>query len=125
MCGVVSLDLAKAFDTVNHARLLYKLECYGFKYGARSWFDSYLSNRSQCTIVGDDLSSPKWIRCGVPQGSILGPLLFICYINDLQQHCLATKLYMYADDSALVSSNCDPEVVSECLQADRGPLHSM
>ncbi len=103
---VVSVeDLARAFDTVDHARLLYKLECYGFRYGMRKWF-------------GDDLSSPRQVKCWVPQGSILGPLLFICYINDLQQHCHDTKLYMNADDSTLVSVDLEPNVVSNNSQTD-------
>ena len=85
---------------------------------------SYLSNRVKYTMVDDHLSSPEQIRCGVPQGSILGPLLFICYINDLQQHCTDTKPYLYADDSALVCCDLDPNVISSKLQNDLNSLNS-
>ena len=124
VCGVVSLDLAKAFDTVDHKILVDKLQALGFRYGAKTWFQSYLSDRCQQTIVEGHLSSPKQINCGVPQGSILGPLLFICYINDLVNHCHFCKPYLYADDSALCYVDPDPKTVDICLQADLDRLSS-
>ena len=79
-CGVF-VDLEKAFDTVNHQILISKLKHYGLKDPAISWFSSYLSNRSQKVNLNGQTSDSRSVSCGVPQGSILGPLLFLIYIN--------------------------------------------
>ena len=100
----VFLDLAKAFDTVSHHILLKKLNMYGIKGRTHDWFSSYLSNRmQQCTVEGC-FSKPLPLSCGVPQGSILGPLLFIIYINDLPFSLSNSKPRMYADDTILSAS---------------------
>eukprot|EP00732_Lithocolla_globosa_P006391 Lithocolla_globosa_v1_NODE_7403_length_951_cov_28.435268.p1 type:complete len:155 gc:universal NODE_7403_length_951_cov_28.435268:325-789(+) len=97
-CGIgIFIDLAKAFGTVNHSILIEKLRIYGFS----TLLTSYLSDRTQTVVIDGKKSQPRLIKCGVPQGSILGPFLFIVYINDLPNamtHCNAT---MFADDTTL------------------------
>ena len=96
------IDFSKAFDLVDHSILLHKLENYGIRGTALNWFKSYLSNRQQFVTINTYESTPKSMTYGVPQGSILGPLLFIIYINDLPQICELAKFIMYADDANII-----------------------
>ena len=107
--GTVFLDLSKAFDLVNHKLLLHKLAAYKFSHNSLSWFESYLTNRTQEVHVSGKLSEPKLISPGVPQGSVLGPLPFLVYINDLPLAITCCALDLFADDATLSSS--DPSVL--------------
>ena len=103
----VFLDLSKAFDTVNHNILLSKLYHYGIRGNAQLWFKSYLTDRVQCVKYNDELSAERAINIGVPQGSIMGPLLFIIYVNDLPNVVPKLKSILFADDTTLFSSGND------------------
>lgn len=100
----VYLDLARAFDTVNKDILLNKLSKYGVTGNALSLISSYLSDRKHCLKYKNSTSDTKNIHCGVPQGSILGPILFLLYINDLPKACEEAKFLLFADDTAILYS---------------------
>ena len=113
--GVLFLDLKKAFDMVNHEILLSKLKLSDLKARAVNWVWSYLGGRLQVTKVGGVKSPPPSMACGVPQGSILGPLLFIVYINDLPLQFPNHSIHLYADDTAITVSNVDPRIIEQQL----------
>lgn len=100
--AITLCDLSKAFDCVNHTLLLDKLERYGIRGKTLCLIQSYLKNRQQCVIIGENKSDFKTVEHGVPQGSILGPLLFIVYINDLSYYLVPEKCILFADDTTLV-----------------------
>ena len=101
LTGLIFIDLKKAFDTVDHEILLSKLQKYGINELEYDWFKSYLANRRQFCRVNGTSSNVEEINCGVPQGSCLGPLLFLIYINDLP-YCLKTSdVTIYADDTTI------------------------
>ena len=112
LVGLVLLDLQKAFDCVDHSILIEKLGRMGV--GSLDWFRSYLSDRKQCVAVDGVQSEFCAVNCGVPQGSILGPVLFLCYVNDMSIS-LGCHLSLYADDSTLVASGSDPVELGEYL----------
>ena len=95
------VDLTKAFDTVDHDILLYKLNHYGIRGHANRFFRSYLDNRKQFTLINGEQSTTSVVTCGVPQGSVLGPILFILYINDLYQAVGRDIARLFADDTGL------------------------
>ena len=97
-CGIF-VDLSKAFDTVNHNILLQKLDLYCFRGKANQLLESYLTNRKQFVELNNHRSSYKSITCGVPQGSVLGPLLFLIYINDMPNCCPSGNTRIFADDT--------------------------
>ena len=103
----VFIDLSKAFDTVDHSILLQKLEIYGVNDNEFSWFRSYLSNRYQFVQLDDIKSTKMKISCGVPQGSILGPLLFLIYVNDMHLSVPLLNAIMFADDTNLFTPEKD------------------
>jgi hypothetical protein len=98
----VFLDLAKAFDTVDHTILLGKLECYGIRGVMNEMFKQYLSNRTQYVKIRNEMSDPRTIEFGVPQGTILGPVLFLVYINDIFDSEVCGTLISFADDTAIL-----------------------
>ena len=133
MLLVLFLDLSRAFDTVDHNILLDKLDHYGIR-GCALPFKSYLSRRLQYVTYNGSQSSQQMIKCGVPQGAILGPLLFLIYINDLCIVCKSTEPVLFADDTNLFSSgsnaisledgvNNDLAIIDEWLNVNKLSLN--
>ena len=118
LVGLVFIDLKKAFDTVDHDILCKKLAHYGVQHRELSWFKSYLTNRKQfCRVNGVD-SDFGDIEVGVPQGSCLGPLLFLIYINDLPQAVRDSTVSMFADDTSLCHQSNDLTQLTEAINND-------
>ena len=113
--GVIMLDLRKAFDLISHECLLEKLRIYQCDDNSSKWFRSYLTGRTQQTAIKGHLSETAVITAGVPQGSILGPLLFILYMNDLPLH-IDNNIDMFADDSTLYTTGHNVAEIQRSLQ---------
>ena len=114
----VFLDFSKAFDTVDHDILSDKLDHYGIRGCALSWFKSYLSCRTQYVTYDGSEYNRQMIKCGVPQGSIWGPLLFLIYINDLCTVCKNTIPVLFADDTNLFSNGLDATGIQDGVNHD-------
>ena len=114
----IFLDLAKAFDTVNHEILLLKMYHYGVRGTAHKWFQSYFSNRKQCVDVKGNLSEFDSIEHGVAQGSILGPLLFLIYINDIINSSSYVRFLLFADDTSIFCSDKDPKQLKKIVNQE-------
>ena len=104
------VDLKKAFDTVDHGILLKKLSHYGIRGIPNEWFCSYLTKRKQYVIIGNQVSNLNEISTGVPQGSVLGLLLFLSYINDLHKCIKYSKTYHFADDTSTIQSHSSLQI---------------
>ena len=122
LTGALFIDLKKAFDTVPHDDLICKLRRFGLEENSLAWMASYLTNRSQAVCVGDELSSPMPVLSGVPQGSILGPVLFTLYINDLPSCIQFSNIMMYADDTVFHLSSSSTSEIELKLNLDLANL---
>ena len=116
--GVIFIDLKKAFDTVDHDILIAKLCHYGVAGKELDWFKSYITDRKQCCKVNGHVSKLQDIKCGVPQGSCLGPLLFLIYVNDLPFALDRTRATMYADDTSISYSSRSVTDLTQVINAD-------
>ena len=116
-CGVF-LDFQKAFDTVNHEILLEKLKHYGFRGITNNWLRSYLTKRKQFVRIMGYESELADINQGVPQGSVLGPLLFLIYINDISNALLYSQAFIFADDTSLLYGGKNPKRIKKCMNID-------
>ena len=116
--GTIFIDLKKAFDLVNHKCLIHKLDHYGIRDQSLSWFREYSTTRTHRTQYGNELSNSLPITCGVPQGSILGRLLFVIYINDLPKCLTQCSIMMYADDTVIYLGGKSTLQIANILQQD-------
>ena len=122
-CGIF-VDLQKAFDTVDHKILLHKLEFYGICGVCNDWFKSYLSDRKQFVSINGYNSDLMPLICGVPKGSVLGPLLFLIYINDLHRAIRYCRVHSFADDANLFDANKSVKNLNKLVNHDMKQLNN-
>jgi hypothetical protein len=121
LTATILCDLSKAFDVISHSILFKKLEYCGLRGNIKNWLVNYLTNRQQFVQVGKSRSNFCKIECGVPQGSILGPLLYLLYVNDIA-HCTDSHILSFADDTTLFVSDSDPKTLFEKTNIETNKL---
>ena len=124
LTGVIFLDLSKTFDLIDHSILKAKLKSIGIRGCAYSWFEDYLSGRTQTVCLNGSNSEEMSIRTGVQQGSVLGPLLFLIFINDLPNSIKHCKIVLYADDTAIFFAHKEVPMIQSTLQQDLNALNN-
>ena len=122
--GVIAIDLSKAFDCICHNLLLAKVKAYGVQEPALQLLRSYLHGRKQRVICNNKCSSWSMVRCGVPQGSLLSPLLFNIFMNDINETVTVSSLRLYADDTTQYTADYSPVVLQHLLNHDMETLSS-
>ena len=125
LAGAVFMDLSKAFDCVNHGLLIAKLSAYGLNMDALQLIRSYLTNRQQRVKINSSFSAWKEIKIGVPQGSVLGPLLFNVFANDIFWFPHRTKIRNYADDTTISACHPDLDTIIKQLEEDSSVLQGV
>ena len=118
MVGAVFIELSRAFDTLGHATLMTKQKMYGICGQEITWFNSYLFHRTQVVYIGNSKSVSQPLFSGVPQGSILGPLLFMTYFNDLADVLKSSRILMYADDTVVYFANHNIQSIEDTLNEE-------
>ena len=120
---VVFCDTSKAFDRVWHRGLLFKMRQAGISNPLLRWFESYLSNRFQRVVLEGSVSDYRGISAGVPQGSILGPIMFLVYINDIVEN-INSCIRLFADDTSLYLIVDDPGASADLMNSDLEKIHT-
>ena len=121
-CAGVFIDLKNAFDIVNHKLLVEKLSFYGVRGFANTWLENYLMNRKQYVVVDNQASCMQFMKGSVPQGSVLGPVLFLLFINDICNVSNLFKFVLFADDTNIFYSNENIAVLQETLNRELAKL---